>query len=251
MKITISMKRTGLLIVTKLDQLRTTLRSSRQHVSGTLYVQLCVPAAQPPLSVPKFSELVTSVYTQSLHDCRDLDVRVIVKKTQQEQAHPLTAVDVLMLDRWLAADELADIAQHYTAQNIVNVDEPTPGDGEEMTPTAAGAAAGAPMAAVYKDDCRPTDGVVEANVVLGGTFDRLHMGHKLLLTEAVIRARERLVVGVTDVNMVKCTKMVQKSSKRRLTALPIMRARSENPLRADPARDTAHRGRAPLSVQHR
>lgn len=213
MKITISMKRTGLLIVTKLDQLRTTLRSSRQHVSGTLYVQLCVPAAQPPLSVPKFSELVTSVYTQSLHDCRDLDVRVIVKKTQpllqlnSSEQPSLTAVDVLMLDRWLAADELADIAQHYTAQNIVNVDDPTSGAGDDMASTADDAGAGAPMTAVYKDACRPTDGLVESNVVLGGTFDRLHMGHKLLLTEAVIRASERLVVGVTDVNMVKCTEV--------------------------------------------
>lgn len=204
MKITASIKRTGLLVVTKLDQLRTTLRSSRQHVSGTLYVQLCVPTAQPPLSVPKFSELVHSVYTQSLHDCRDLDVRVIVNKTRPPQLQqpteqtspPLTAVDVLMLDGWLEAEELADIAQYYTAENIVNVDEPTLGDGAEET------AAAKP---VYKEGCRPTDGVLENNVVLGGTFDRLHMGHKLLLTEAVIRARERLVVGVTDVNMVNCT----------------------------------------------
>lgn len=42
------------------------------------------------------------------------------------------------------------------------------------------------------------------NVVLGGTFDRLHVGHKLLLTDAVIRAKKRLVVGVTDTNMVVC-----------------------------------------------
>lgn len=40
------------------------------------------------------------------------------------------------------------------------------------------------------------------NVVLGGTFDRLHIGHKILLSEAALRAQKRLVVGVTDVNMI-------------------------------------------------
>lgn len=40
------------------------------------------------------------------------------------------------------------------------------------------------------------------SVVLGGTFDRLHIGHKILLSEAALRAQKRLVVGVTDVNMI-------------------------------------------------
>ena len=42
------------------------------------------------------------------------------------------------------------------------------------------------------------------SVVLGGTFDRLHVGHKILLSEAALRAQKRLVVGVTDVNMIAC-----------------------------------------------
>lgn len=40
------------------------------------------------------------------------------------------------------------------------------------------------------------------SVVLGGTFDRLHIAHKILLSEAALKARNRLVVGVTDVNMI-------------------------------------------------
>lgn len=40
------------------------------------------------------------------------------------------------------------------------------------------------------------------NVILGGTFDRLHNGHKILLSEAVLRCTEKLTIGVTDTNMI-------------------------------------------------
>lgn len=41
------------------------------------------------------------------------------------------------------------------------------------------------------------------NVCLGGTFDGIHAGHKLLFGEATRLCSERLVVGVTDSNMIK------------------------------------------------
>ncbi|VDO46632.1 unnamed protein product, partial [Onchocerca flexuosa] len=40
-------------------------------------------------------------------------------------------------------------------------------------------------------------------VVLGGTFDRLHNGHKMLLSRAVMAASERVVCGVTCGDMIK------------------------------------------------
>jgi phosphopantetheine adenylyltransferase len=42
------------------------------------------------------------------------------------------------------------------------------------------------------------------NVVLGGTFDRLHAGHKILLSEAVLRCTRKLTVGVADTGMLQC-----------------------------------------------
>lgn len=43
-------------------------------------------------------------------------------------------------------------------------------------------------------------------VAVGGTFDRLHNGHKILLSQAALRATKHVTVGVTDVNMIKCKK---------------------------------------------
>ncbi|CAH2096056.1 unnamed protein product [Euphydryas editha] len=39
-------------------------------------------------------------------------------------------------------------------------------------------------------------------VALGGTFDKLHNGHKILLSQAALRATKHVTVGVTDVNMI-------------------------------------------------
>ncbi|KAI3410086.1 hypothetical protein GPALN_006448 [Globodera pallida] len=39
------------------------------------------------------------------------------------------------------------------------------------------------------------------HVVLGGTFDRLHNGHKVLLSEAAMLARKQITCGVTDGKM--------------------------------------------------
>ena len=41
------------------------------------------------------------------------------------------------------------------------------------------------------------------NVCLGGTFDGLHNGHKVFLNDALIRTSKELVIGVTDVSILK------------------------------------------------
>lgn len=48
----------------------------------------------------------------------------------------------------------------------------------------------------------PEDVKTYEYVALGGTFDRLHNGHKILLSQAVLRSSRHVTVGVTDVNMI-------------------------------------------------
>ena len=47
-------------------------------------------------------------------------------------------------------------------------------------------------------DSKDKAGSLYSHVVLGGTFDRLHPGHKVLLSTAVLRCNTRLTVGVTS-----------------------------------------------------
>lgn len=180
------MNRTGLIVVSNLSRLKTTFQVSRQHVCGTLYVQLHVRKTDPGLTIPKFSEIVQSIYKTSLCHCNDLDVRVLIASDGRPVNNGL--LDVLMLDGWMPPEEIERIRGRFLATNFINI-----GNGEGKVDT---------------ETWRPfekTEILKSAynNVVLGGTFDRLHVGHKILLSEAVMRAKQRLVVGVTDMNMIK------------------------------------------------
>ncbi|VDO37428.1 unnamed protein product [Brugia timori] len=52
------------------------------------------------------------------------------------------------------------------------------------------------------------------SVVLGGTFDRLHNGHKLLLSRAVMAASKRIICGITCGDMIKRENIFREGKKR-------------------------------------
>nr|CAG4643298.1 EOG090X0864 [Ilyocryptus agilis] len=59
-------------------------------------------------------------------------------------------------------------------------------------------------------DSTPTIGAADKlydHVVIGGTFDRLHEGHKMLLTAAILRCGKSLTIGVTDGDMIRTKKL--------------------------------------------
>jgi phosphopantetheine adenylyltransferase len=44
---------------------------------------------------------------------------------------------------------------------------------------------------------------------MGGTFDRLHNGHKIMLSEAVLLTRNQLLIGTTSETMLKRKKLAE------------------------------------------
>ncbi len=50
---------------------------------------------------------------------------------------------------------------------------------------------------------------VYKNTIMGGTFDRLHIGHKIMLSEAVLLTENRLLIGVTTESMLTRKKLAE------------------------------------------
>lgn len=206
------MARTGLLVVTNLAKIVNSLTAVKKYVSNTLYIQLYTGAGATVNNNDKrkfvntlkpesrYCKYAADIYSVSLRTCDQLDVIVIVGNLKdnllwQKTPIPFKPVDVLLFDNGISNDETSKLMDRYKPTNVIEfsneLDEESDGSGE------------AHVAKLHDH----ADAVEGDSVVLGGTFDRLHVGHKMLLTEAVLRAKKRVVVGVTDVNMVKSKRM--------------------------------------------
>lgn len=220
------MARTGLLVVTNLAKIVNSLTAVKKYVSNTLYIQLYTGATATGAvnnSEPrKFTNTVkpasrycrhaADIYSVSLKTCDQLDVIVIVGNLRDNalwQVTPVTfkPVDVLLFDKGISNDETTQLMDRYQTTNAIEL----PSEAEESDSTQE-------MAAKSND---VNDKIEADSVVLGGTFDRLHVGHKMLLTEAVLRSRKRVSVGVTDVNMVQ-SKCPNSKSEKNLTILKLI-----------------------------
>lgn len=208
------MARTGLLVVTNLAKIVNSLSAVKKYVSNTLYIQLYTGATATTTSTAntkdqrkfvstlkpasRYCAHAADIYSVTLRTCDQLDVIVIVgnlKDNSLWQMTPVTfkPVDVLLFDKSISNDETTQLMDRYQAKNFIEFSSEL-NEHDNMNDFET-------CASKSSDDV--SDAVEGDSVVLGGTFDRLHVGHKMLLTEAVLRAKKRVVVGVTDVNMVK------------------------------------------------
>lgn len=211
------MARTGLLVVTNLAKIVNSLANVKKYVSNTLYIQLYTgvtsatvnPANGPNKEQCKFINTLkpaaryftcaADIYSASLKACDQLDVIVIVgnlKDNAQWHSMPVTfkPVEILLFDNGISNDETTKFMDRYQTKNVVEFSTEL-NDSDDTTTTK--------IESKSEADADEVNVIEGDSVVLGGTFDRLHVGHKLMLTEAVLRAKRRVVVGVTDTNMVK------------------------------------------------
>lgn len=187
----VEMAKTGLLILNNLSRIPYLLTASQRHVNQTLYIQLDL--ANKPVNSPaaaKYGRIVTQIYSSSAKYCSQLDVRVILSNLRdvpgliwRPSRH---SIDVLLCENDKNRSIAETLSRHLGTSTVISLDssEAPLDERDDLW--------------VSPDDCR-----MYKNVVLGGTFDRLHVGHKILLSTAAIRTKERLVVGVTDESLTK------------------------------------------------
>lgn len=195
------MARTGLLVITNLSRILNSLTAVKKYVSKTLYIQLYTGADQKTRQLlnqtqptSRYCKYAVDIYSASLNTCTELDVIFItgnLRENLQSQQIPyeIKPVDVVLFDNGISNDETTQFMNRFKTRNIIEFSK------DDFDDDATESLATEPNT---KDNLLEGD-----TVVLGGTFDRLHCGHKILLTEAVLRAKKRVVVGVTDINMIK------------------------------------------------
>lgn len=176
--------------------LRSTLAAavqSKNCLNGTLYVQIWKSSVagsssdQQPLGIGLLSQACSTIYSFANSQCPRTDVRFVVRNACQTQVfRPKKPINFVCGDQNLQEC-------HNDVQRYVNNCSQVPIEF---------------LVSANSDDEAPVTEEIgcpkKFNVVaLGGTFDRLHNGHKILLTEAVIRCSRELIVGVTNEEMIK------------------------------------------------
>ena len=195
------MANTGLLVLTNPAKMKGLLLVIQKHVLKTLYIQYLpeknIFAGNYNSTIlqqrdPEYSKKIIDIYksTSTISSC--LDIRVLLtnlKYPDRSIINTKKPVEVVIFDQKCSKEEADTFIQDHLANKSLNYHF---------------------VNHIYSGSlncCKNVEYDVQKiktykNVVLGGTFDRLHNGHKILLSEAALRCTEQLTVGVTDINMI-------------------------------------------------
>lgn len=187
--------KTALLIVSNPNQIGKVLVNIHQKVKTTLYIQL-LSALNGPLSFhshiftssPMYSSIISSIYFQAAKYCGGLDVRVLLsalKFNNLLKINTLNTIDLVIFDKKYNDIEIAKFLEGKI-ENITSSCPILSFNGDQSSELLESSSVNNKL---YK------------HTVLGGTFDRLHTAHKILLSEAVLRSSSKVTVGITEENM--------------------------------------------------
>ncbi|XP_052845475.1 LOW QUALITY PROTEIN: bifunctional coenzyme A synthase [Drosophila gunungcola] len=186
------MASTGLLVVSNIKQLGKSLRAIEKYVNS-LYIHLNVAGSTSTTSPnlpdpPVWGRLISQLYANSSsYVGNQLDLRVLVSPLRPGSSGSLKLlqpVDLIFSDAH--HPELCD-----KLRADLNISKPTIFLEDS------------PISNLRDQQDASQAPKMYPSVVLGGTFDRIHLGHKIFLTQAVLRTCKRLVVGVTTPAMTK------------------------------------------------
>ncbi|XP_055382554.1 bifunctional coenzyme A synthase [Condylostylus longicornis] len=176
------MKPAGILVLSNIKNIKTAITEIKKLIKN-LYIHLNIPS-EVKVQVPQWSSVIREIYLDSSYYDSTIDVRILVDPIKKQKFSELRNVQHIFCDGQFS--EICD-----SLKKFYQIDKPEVILSNETRPC-------------FEIDCNNAENMeykTYDTVVLGGTFDRIHTGHKIFLTEAVLRACKRLVVGVTDENM--------------------------------------------------
>ncbi len=216
------MFRCGLLLLSnRLPSISTSiaaiLDSALQHVSDCLYIHItpegCLQAAQTgneislavlPTTIG-IKQLVTEIYISTTKYARKTDVRLLLNNFSVEGCQPCSPYRLKQLCDVVLLAGIEDATLHERAVSYATQAFPNS--------LLSNISIKSLSVKLQTDVHSPTTGdercKVYEHICLGGTFDRLHNGHKLLLSQGVLLCTESLTVGVTDGEMNKSEYSIQ------------------------------------------
>lgn len=171
---------TGFIVLNLFGKIKELKKVLNGYMLKTLYVHLNVQQCQKEIYCSQFvNGRITDLYSRMAQIFPNLDVRVVLNGLKEVERRPLDIkvkdVDIVIVPPNFDQGTLGINSNRKVSVVILN-------DVEEDTVV----------------NFQSNDITLYDNVVLGGTFDRLHTGHKIMLTEALLRCRKKLTVGVTE-----------------------------------------------------
>ncbi|GIY05946.1 hypothetical protein CEXT_515141 [Caerostris extrusa] len=165
------------------------LKWTNKKVAYRLYIKLEPELYKPfsksdTVSLKRLSTIVPVLYDKASSMCKHVDVRILLGNTEQSQ---IIRDKPWNFDAILTNCENPKDINNYIelyfgkcSGNIIKLND--------INNT------------VHNEEVESTffDFQTYKTVCLGGTFDRLHNGHKVLLSESVLKCSEELIVGITE-----------------------------------------------------
>jgi hypothetical protein len=169
------------------------------------------PTARGSNSMTGNFRIVSSlIYSQGNAQCPSVDLRFLTSTSShglQLQGRPQVPIDLVLVEGSpckLALSSVQDFVKEWFTVTKANYSvQYLSTEEEEVFP------AGDYYKTVGDDEASKQEQILQEEiktydvVAVGGTFDRMHNAHKILLTEAVLRAKKEIIVGVTSDEMIK------------------------------------------------
>ena len=198
------MVNTGLLVLTNPTKVAKLLSDIKKHVLKTLYIQyfpeknILVSSTyslpQTTLRGSRYFQIIANIYAVASTHSNCLDVRVLLSSLKNPNGsiiHTKRPVELVIFDRTYSSNDANTFMQDCLSNTSMGCKFITFDEKDEENDYNESNVNDVQEEKMYK------------NVVFGGTFDRLHNGHKIFISDAILHCTEKLTVGVTDPNMIK------------------------------------------------